>query len=45
MEISRAELSSASTAAQAAGSPSSSAPQDLMGSEILIKSLQAEGVQ
>ncbi|XDF37639.1 acetolactate synthase 3 catalytic subunit [Paracidovorax avenae] len=48
MEISRAELSSASTAAQAGGthaSGTSAAPQDLMGAEILIKALQAEGVQ
>ncbi len=48
MEISRAELSSASTAAQAGGTHTSgisAAPQDLMGAEILIKALQAEGVQ
>src|SRR6478672_2393723 len=50
MEISKAELSSAAAASQGNTSPSSSASsaqasQDLMGSEILIKSLQAENVQ
>ncbi|MCD2513874.1 acetolactate synthase 3 catalytic subunit [Comamonas endophytica] len=39
MEISRAELSSAAAAA------SSARPPELMGAEILVKSLQAEGVQ
>ena len=41
MEISKAELSSA--AAAAASSPAR--PTELMGAEILVKSLQAEGVQ
>src|SRR5688572_7900887 len=44
MEISKAEINSAAAATQGATS-SSSAPQDLMGSEILIKALQAENVQ
>ncbi|QKV53691.1 acetolactate synthase 3 catalytic subunit [Comamonas antarctica] len=39
MEISKAELSSAAAAA------SSARPTELMGAEILVKSLQAEGVQ
>ena len=39
MEISKAELSSAAAAA------SSPRPTELMGAEILVKSLQAEGVQ
>ena len=44
MVISKAEISSA--AAATAGTPSSSsAPQDLRGSEILVKALQAEGVK
>lgn len=45
MEISKAEITSAAAAAQ--GNTNSPAPgsQDLMGSEILIKSLQAENVQ
>jgi acetolactate synthase I/II/III large subunit len=38
MEISKAEIASASAAAQAA-------PQDLMGAEIMVKALQAEGVK
>lgn len=42
MEISKAEITSAAAATQGA---SHSPSQDLMGSEILIKSLQAEGVQ
>ncbi|HRL98392.1 MAG TPA: acetolactate synthase 3 catalytic subunit [Acidovorax sp.] len=41
MEISKAEI----TSAAAAGQGSASGPQDLMGAEILIKSLQAENVQ
>ncbi|WP_353178988.1 acetolactate synthase 3 catalytic subunit [Delftia acidovorans] len=40
MEISKAEYSSAAAAAS-----QSHAPQELMGSEILVKSLQAEGVK
>ena len=40
MEISKAEIASASAAI-----PQSSAPQDLRGAEILVKSLQAENVQ
>ncbi|WP_455556550.1 acetolactate synthase 3 catalytic subunit [Comamonas sp.] len=39
MEISKAEQ------AQAAAASSQTAPQDLMGAEILVKSLQAEGVK
>ena len=38
MEISKAEIASASAAAQAA-------PQELMGAEIMVKALQAEGVK
>ncbi|GAB1387334.1 acetolactate synthase 3 catalytic subunit [Melaminivora sp.] len=49
MEISRAELSSATAAAggQSAAHPSASvnAPLELMGAEILVKALQAEDVQ
>jgi acetolactate synthase-1/2/3 large subunit len=41
MEISKAELASAA----AAQSSSATEPQDLMGSEILVKALQAEGVK
>jgi acetolactate synthase-1/2/3 large subunit len=41
MEISKAELASAA----AAQSPSTTEPQDLMGSEVLVKALQAEGVK
>jgi len=41
MEISKAELTSAAAASQG----NASGPQDLMGAEILIKSLQAENVQ
>src|SRR5690606_35301838 len=41
MEISKAELSSAAAAAAA----SSARASELMGAEILVKSLQAEGVQ
>ena len=44
MEISKAEISSAAAASQGNTSPASGA-QDLMGAEILIKSLQAENVQ
>src|SRR3989344_1369573 len=44
MEISKAEISSAAAASQGNTSPAPGA-QDLMGSEILIKSLQAENVQ
>ena len=44
MEISKAEISSAAAASQGNASPAS-ASQDLMGAEILIKSLQAENVQ
>ena len=44
MEISKAEISSAAAASQGNTSPASGS-QDLMGSEILIKSLQAENVQ
>ncbi|MES2911153.1 MAG: acetolactate synthase 3 catalytic subunit [Pseudomonadota bacterium] len=43
MEISRAEITSA--AAASANSISSAGPQELRGAEILIKSLQAEGVK
>ena len=39
MEISKAELSSAAAASTQAG------PQELMGAEILVKALQAEGVE
>jgi acetolactate synthase-1/2/3 large subunit len=42
MEISKAELSSAAAATAGLQSPH---PQDLRGAEILIKALQAEGVQ
>ncbi|MEG1455607.1 MAG: thiamine pyrophosphate-binding protein, partial [Comamonas sp.] len=41
MEISKAELSSAAAAAAS----STPRPTELMGAEILVKSLQAEGVQ
>ena len=44
MEISKAEISSAAAASQGNTSPASGS-QDLMGSEILIKALQAENVQ
>ncbi len=43
MEISKAEISSA--AAATAGTPSSSTPQEFRGAEIMVKALQAEGVQ
>jgi acetolactate synthase-1/2/3 large subunit len=42
MEISKAEMASTAAAAQSAGHES---PQELMGAEALVKSLQAEGVQ
>ncbi len=47
MEISKAELNSAAAAAHGNPSPAPDSldPQDLMGSEILVKSLQAENVQ
>jgi acetolactate synthase-1/2/3 large subunit len=46
MEISKAELKSAAVAsAQSPQSASSQAPQELRGAEILVKALQAEGVQ
>ena len=46
MEISKAEIASAAAASGASTSPaSSSAPQELMGADILVKGLQAEGVQ
>lgn len=44
MEISKAELSSAAAASQGNTSPASPS-QDLMGSEILVKALQAENVE
>ncbi|PVY92881.1 acetolactate synthase large subunit [Acidovorax sp. 99] len=44
MEIPKAEISSAAAASQGNTSPASGS-QDLMGSEILIKALQAENVQ
>jgi len=43
MEITKAELTSAAAASQ--GNSPASGSQDLMGSEILVKSLQAENVQ
>ncbi len=43
MEISKAELTSAAAASH--GNSSASGSQDLMGSEILVKALQAENVQ
>ena len=45
MEISKAELTSAATASRGGNSSSSPGAQDLMGSEILVKALQAENVQ
>ena len=47
MEISKAEIASAAAAFSAASqTPASSAtPQELRGAEILVKSLQAEGVK
>ncbi len=42
MEISKAEMASTAAAAQSTGHES---PQELMGAEALVKSLQAEGVQ
>ncbi|AVP59052.1 acetolactate synthase 3 catalytic subunit [Pulveribacter suum] len=48
MEISKAELASAAAASGGSAfpaSPASGTPQDLMGAEILVKALQAEGVQ
>ena len=47
MEISKAELNFAAAASQGNASPASDSldSQDLMGSEILVKSLQAENVQ
>jgi len=45
MEISKAELTSAAAASRGGNSSSSSGAQDLMGSEILVKALQAENVQ
>jgi acetolactate synthase-1/2/3 large subunit len=41
MEISKAELASAAAASSGAGNPT----QELMGAEVLVKALQAEGVQ
>ena len=41
MEISKAELASAAAASSGAGNHS----QELMGAEVLVKALQAEGVQ
>ncbi|RZL67667.1 MAG: acetolactate synthase 3 large subunit, partial [Variovorax sp.] len=41
MEISKAELASAAAASSGMGNQS----QELMGAEVLVKSLQAEGVQ
>ena len=43
MEISKAEMASAATAANSAAS--SSSPVDLRGGEILVKALQAENVK
>ncbi|WP_295853949.1 acetolactate synthase 3 catalytic subunit [uncultured Xylophilus sp.] len=43
MEISKAELSSAAAAGAQSASPNE--PQEVMGAEALVKSLQAEGVQ
>ena len=45
MEISKAELTSAAAASRGGNSSSSPGTQDLMGSEILVKALQAENVQ
>ncbi|PWW46426.1 acetolactate synthase large subunit [Melaminivora alkalimesophila] len=47
MEMSKAELASAAAAARGAVPPDSSpaAPIELMGAEVLVKALQAEGVQ
>ncbi|WP_313313293.1 acetolactate synthase 3 catalytic subunit [Pulveribacter sp.] len=48
MEISKAELASAAAASGGnafPASPASGATQDLMGAEILVKALQAEGVE
>ncbi len=45
MEITKAEIASAAAAHQGAKQASQPVPQDLMGAEILIKSLQAEGVR
>jgi len=45
MEISKAELTSAAAASRGGNSSSSPGAQDLMGSEILVKALQAENVQ
>ncbi len=47
MEMSKAELASAAAAARGAVPPESSpaAPIELMGAEVLVKALQAEGVQ
>ena len=41
MEISKAELASAAAASSGAGNHT----QELMGAEVLVKALQAEGVQ
>jgi acetolactate synthase-1/2/3 large subunit len=41
MEISKAEIASAAAASSGAGN----ATQELMGAEVLVKALQAEGVQ
>ena len=46
MEISKAELASAAAASGRTTPPASaSAPQELMGAEILVQGLQAEGVK
>src|SRR6476620_3107179 len=45
MEISKAELSSAAAASHGNNASHASGSQDLMGAELLIKSLQAENVQ
>ncbi len=45
MEISKAELTSAAAASRGGNSSYSPGAQDLMGSEILVKALQAENVQ
>ena len=45
MEITRAEISAAAASATPADNPSTQTPLELRGSEVLVKSLQAEGVR
>ena len=45
MEINKAELASAAAVSSAVSVPSGSSTQELRGAEILVKSLQAEGVK